>query len=1377
MGDEERRGKPRRADAERSGRGLISRLSKSRSASLSGKLVREAEPQAIREAAAQAEPEQLRQIVRHAREEHLGEIVEGVGDDRLGFVIAEVPDDRLPGMVARLPAGRLRELFGNVPQERLGRVVRELPDERLAQVLQEADAEGIQRMIDASEESSLVRIVTVLGERAPQFRLPDGFRLPADLFSTAGFPFAGLSDDRIRELAIVRPRDLLVLHVAFTGMQRTSDAHPHVRPVGDGPHLITVTLPPQHLEEQTFALPESVKLPMNPPKRPKKGRLPTVEELQTFRFAGTPELFSTNTSIAKVLAGIGAASAGMAPPVRARLAGPSRIVLRVPRDAEPIALTVPGILAALSRLELAVPPAVARAKEDPFSTFAALMGFLGKTRPPADSRGSASSAVLAVRRLAAVRSGMLTRSRSPLALPIMAFDEPPLPGPPTANETALELPYRLIIAPDKGASWLHRAEDGPEIAGHTELWTSELARRAPDGRLDRSARRTFRAVWTRDPKFTVQARKVEALPPEVDPVDVPLTAQQRSEIVHLTSNGSLDGGTYVPMPVAVNSLVISALGAWLDCEGHWEHHPDGLDLLMWRHRAAMGRDIEVRVAKAGFLAPFGHKATFLQITERRFHPGQKFAPAFLRKESFVVVREPERALGASGMSYVGDDSARAKENFDLQMPFTRVRITTKLTPALNKPQTEDRFWPEVADAPVLFNLEALDHGGREVQFRMPLLFVKQADLTSTDAAAELSKVYDGADEELRSFKPDGRLIAFANPENADDTSFATQRITFGLGVGKPKPKLKTEPPFAPIVLGADIEVPALKQFASEAARMRVAYHGAFLRGGFEDSGAGAGEVFLESVTPTALNFDHRAQTSGGFLTPNFSITGLSRKLGPVGGSDLKQYQTGDMNFSDIFANAKLFGVIDLWELLDDVVNIEDAVPRIIGQALDAGQAFMRALEQLQADAQTAGVHLGTLGAEVDNTIDAVTALLLGEARNLDTVLATLKRQVEEMPRGELVKAQDAAERRVGRRLAELKRQLDTAGFRDTLAGLTKGVELATAAHARMEWKPKLKKGPLSLDIFIPRSENCLTLAVEIAPDLTGSGTPQSSATCTLGKFDLKLGPVCLEFDKLELSIEPGQKPDVDVQLGGVKFEEELSFVQTLTEILPMDGFSDPPDLTVTDDGITASFSTSVPSVAVGVLSLQDLSLSASCCVPLIGSSPLRFRFDFCDPKRPAGLTVGMFGGAAYFGVEIAPLAEQSPLVALRGAFEFGAGVAMNFGVASGSVLVRAGIYFEISAAGKIDLAGYFRARGEVDVLGLVSLSIELRLELTYTAGKLRGRATLEIEIEIAWWSTMVSIECEREFAGGNADPTFLDLMEPDPELELDPWPEYCAAFA
>jgi hypothetical protein len=273
-----------------------------------------------------------------------------------------------------------------------------------------------------------------------------------------------------------------------------------------------------------------------------------------------------------------------------------------------------------------------------------------------------------------------------------------------------------------------------------------------------------------------------------------------------------------------------------------------------------------------------------------------------------------------------------------------------------------------------------------------------------------------------------------------------------------------------------------------------------------------------------------------------------------------------------------------------------------------------------------------------------------------------------------------------------------------------------------------------------------------------------------------------------LRMRAGEKPEVDVRFkeeDGFKFEGPLSFVETLRDIIPFDGFSDPPDVEVTAEGIKAGFSMGLPNLAVGVFSLENLSLAAGFSVPFLGP-PMSVWFSFCERENPSRLTVTLFGGGFFFGLTL----NANGLYLLEGAIEFGAAISVDFGVASGGVSAMGGLYFKMEGSDDDDtltatLAGYFRLRGEVEALGLVSVSIELYLEMIYQTAsrKCVGSARLSIEIDVTLFSTTIELECTKEFAGAGADPTFAELVGIDLEdIAADPatsedWVAYCTAFA
>jgi hypothetical protein len=298
------------------------------------------------------------------------------------------------------------------------------------------------------------------------------------------------------------------------------------------------------------------------------------------------------------------------------------------------------------------------------------------------------------------------------------------------------------------------------------------------------------------------------------------------------------------------------------------------------------------------------------------------------------------------------------------------------------------------------------------------------------------------------------------------------------------------------------------------------------------------------------------------------------------------------------------------------------------------------------------------------------------------------------------------------------------------------------------------------------------VAVEGKVKKNGSSAPQISVVCSLRSFDLVLiAPASfieLQFDRIEFSIDSKAKMDVNVLLNEIKFVGPLSFVETLKDLIPLDGFADPPYLDISPQGIDAGFDIALPSISVGVLNLSNLSLGAGFTVPFIGQ-PLSVRFNFCTREQPFLLTVYIFGGGGFFGITIDPSGVQI----LEAAFEFGAAISIDFGVASGGVEVMAGLYFRIEQD-EATLVGYFRLGGHVDVLGLITASLELYLALIYetATGKCKGKAQLTIEIEVFVFSGSVTVTCERKFAGANGDPSFRQMMGLDPtvslEDELDP---------
>ncbi|TFC16905.1 hypothetical protein E3O19_06515 [Cryobacterium algoritolerans] len=948
------------------------------------------------------------------------------------------------------------------------------------------------------------------------------------------------------------------------------------------------------------------------------------------------------------------------------------------------------------------------------------------------------------------------------------------------------------------------------------------------------ATKTVRAVWTREfdnPATPFESGKV-TLPTEsvgdlstLPPFRASLSRRDRIQIVHLTSDARAPGMpvTWTPTPVTVNNLMLTALGGWLDSEVSFPRTNPFLTLQEWKHRVTLGRDHYVKVVYSGVLHPFGHRASLVKITERRVAEGDTHATLYQR--IFVVVRQLERSFRASGTAV-----------HDNRMPFRWVRILTESTPPLALPKTlypgagGEIFVPEIATreaiaggvspagvTPFRFRMLASDVDNHLVEFEGPLVFIEESVFGGPVVAAAVNAANTAAGGGL-AFPMRGQRIAYAPPGDPDDTTLVTESMVFDADLDATPAGRTGQNYILPVLRVATAAVPAMSAFTGQSAPLLLSYPDPYLQTAFTDPAKNGGEVFLQLALPTGapaaavtMEFNSQADRSGGFVSPSVDVTALARRVGPVGG-DLGQLATNRANFNvgGMFGldAAKLFGILPLAELLPtgsagvlpkfvtQVVSTVTALQQAVGQAKDfatgQAQAFAAESAAVQQAVTDLATHAGTF-------LDAVTALaqpphpeadFAGILGDLGTAAVSVRKALTDrspaLPLPRPVAEQTEA------LLSRLSQAADAAADVATLiTGFYRGLAVPEVVNARLDWQTPLIDWPPApgTKIFVPGGDKLLRLSSEVQAPLYGSD-PTALVSCSLPPFDLRLMGsthfITIRVAVMEFSVKPGHKPDVNVRLEGdgrgIEFAGPLGFVETLKSIIPFDGFSDPPFLDISTSGIRAGFDLAIPDLPMGIFALTNIHLGAELIVPFIGES-LEFRFFFATRENPFRLQVAIFAGGGFFAITISP----NGLKVIEAAFEFGAAVAMSFVVASGSLSVMAGIYFRLEITGttqKVQLTGYFRARGEVDVLGLISACIELYLELSYIQegenAKAIGKASISIEVSVCFLSFSVSVSCEKKFAGSTGDPTFLDMMGPYTDSRnrrLDPWQDYCQAFA
>jgi hypothetical protein len=327
----------------------------------------------------------------------------------------------------------------------------------------------------------------------------------------------------------------------------------------------------------------------------------------------------------------------------------------------------------------------------------------------------------------------------------------------------------------------------------------------------------------------------------------------------------------------------------------------------------------------------------------------------------------------------------------------------------------------------------------------------------------------------------------------------------------------------------------------------------------------------------------------------------------------------------------------------------------------------------------------------------------------------------------------------------------------------------TALQTEMSWEPPVKDFGPYRPHDPPPGKPRFRLETTVRTDFLDPKQSTSRINGELNAFDLNLfGFVVLPFKALRFDANAGEKMHVSAEIGDVTFGGPLEFVNELRSYLGGDGFTDPPGIDVTPEGIRSSFSLELPSVAVGVMTLQNISFGAGFNIPFSGQ-PVRVRFAFCERARPFHLLIYCFGGGGFFGIDLGADGVEM----LEASLEFGAAIEIDVGVASGGVHLMAGIYYSWKEAEQQAwLEGYLRMGGELDILGLVSLSLEFIMSLAHDSKNnvVWGEATLIVEVEVAFFSDSVEVSVRREL--GDPDRIFVEDM-----LTEADWEAYWGAFA
>ncbi|MFD9669855.1 PQQ-binding-like beta-propeller repeat protein [Rhodococcus sp. NPDC059968] len=444
-------------------------------------------------------------------------------------------------------------------------------------------------------------------------------------------------------------------------------------------------------------------------------------------------------------------------------------------------------------------------------------------------------------------------------------------GPPSGGDTAIELPWRVVIEPrtrSTAGTVVCRHQTRPEPGDTVELWRTILADASTSPR--ESVLDAGLALRVTD----------NATASSTDPTfPIPLSLNERMQLVIETNQ----------QPAAATRLELSCLGGTLDASGIWQDYE-------WEHHTVLGRDMYVRTLAKGAMYPFGHHAEYVEVSERVFDPSAGGA-AVLRSFNTLSITEPVRHPPEEG------PIRRAFPLGDVEITTTRFTKLDKPTwqtmslPGLGDVSTH--FWPFTPEKhPVLFPIQCTTPTG-VVKFDAPLIFVKDfnsafSTMPSPGVAFRLAADYDTTHVRIAPTNLD--LVGAARKENGDVHEVHALTIA---GVGK---GTALEDGYRAKLTEFEVALPALRTLRGEDTRPTVKFAEKYLQNGAED-------VILQMTAPIEIDFTNAADRSGGLVAPKYTSNAVSRTLGPIDLQSLPDPTTGFINPASLFRNneANLLG--------------------------------------------------------------------------------------------------------------------------------------------------------------------------------------------------------------------------------------------------------------------------------------------------------------------------------------------------------------------------------------------------------------------------------------------------------------------------------------
>ncbi len=390
------------------------------------------------------------------------------------------------------------------------------------------------------------------------------------------------------------------------------------------------------------------------------------------------------------------------------------------------------------------------------------------------------------------------------------------------------------------------------------------------------------------------------------------------------------------------------------------------------YRTSLGRDAYARHVTTGHLSS-GHRASLVTVSRRDLAPVQAGDPAQGGHEGGWTV------LATLVMTTT---LVVTEEYVDLRSEVSGSNAFVGLTLAAGERRVDSTnvglSWITDQGMPVSFDLVATDHAGGQVDVRMPLAFIPEG-VPGLEAQAFVAAGGVAATQ-MRT-----QAVAVA-PAAGSETTVTVAAVETSSSVATNRPIVPTVRQMTVVVdqLAGLMDAPPVADFR---------FHDLYEQSGL-DPGANPQGAFLQILAPDGspgqqLDVPLSPQTMGAVGNPGLKVGALTAQAGAVAGDLVKQAVPSLDEIKAAFPSAKLFGTINLLDLLGNDPFGRDGgrvkLPAVTHRRTPTGEEFAYTFE--------ANLHPGNHNGTIVGNGAALTLTSTVERRSDGQVVATSRGKV------------------------------------------------------------------------------------------------------------------------------------------------------------------------------------------------------------------------------------------------------------------------------------------------------------------------------------------------------------------------------------------------